>query len=256
MRILFLGDVTGRSGREALQRRLKSLKEETRADLTVVNGENAAHGKGITSSIYRSLIEAGADVITLGNHAFSKNEILKDIESFDSLVRPANIEPRDAGVPYLIRNICGKRVAVVNLLGSIFMDCASASPFDEMDRLLEEIEADIILVDFHAEATSEKELFWHTYRGRLSAVIGTHTHVQTADEQIAEGCAYITDAGMCGPMDSILGRDVAEVRRRMIEGLMTRYTPSDAPAMICGVLIEVDETTNRAVRIERIQERP
>lgn len=256
MVILFLGDVTARSGRDAVKRRLPSLRQETRADFVIVNGENAAHGKGITSGIYQSLKEAGADVITLGNHAFSKREILNRIDECPDLIRPANIEPMDTGASWLIREVKGKRIAVVNLLGSVFMDAASADPFETMDAILDEIKADLILVDFHAEATSEKELFWHVFRKRVTAVIGTHTHVQTADEQIAEGCAYISDAGMCGPFDSILGRDITEVKERMFGSGITKYRPSEAEAVISGVVIETDDDTNQAIRITRIQERP
>ncbi len=256
MNILFLGDVTARSGRDAVMRRLPELKKETSADFTIINGENAAHGKGITSSIYRQLIAAGADAVTLGNHAFSKSEILSSMDECPDLVRPANLEPKEAGKAWIVKECCGRRIAVVNVLGSIFMDAASEDSFVTMDRLLEEIEADLILCDFHAEATAEKELFLRVYHEKLAAVIGTHTHVQTADEQIYHGCAYISDAGMCGPFDSILGRDCAEVVERMVHKRLTRYTPSEAKAMICGVVIEVDETTCRAVSIRRIQERP
>lgn len=256
MNILFLGDVTGRSGREAVLKRLPSLKQEVQADFTIVNGENSAHGKGITSRICHSLTAAGADVITLGNHAFSKNEILLHMEECPDLIRPANLEPLDRGSAITVRTVKGKRLAVVNLLGSVFMDCATESPITVMDRILKNLSADIIFVDLHAEATSEKELFFYVFHDRLTAVIGTHTHVQTADEQILDGCAYLSDAGMCGSYHSILGRDVNEVIARSVHREATRYTPSEEPAMICGVLITIDESTNRAIAIRRIQERP
>ena len=256
MKILFLGDVTARSGRDAVKRRLPELKNETGADFTIINGENAAHGKGITSSIYRQLMEAGADVVTLGNHAFSKSEIRSAMAECPYLIRPANLEPKEDGRAWIVRECLGKRIAVVNVLGSVFMDAATEDPFVTMDNLLNEIEADVILCDLHAEATAEKELFLRVYQDRLAAVIGTHTHVQTADEQIYHGCAYISDAGMCGPFDSILGRDCVEVADRLVHKRLTKYTPSEAEAMICGVLIEVDDNTCRAVSIRRIQERP
>ena len=237
-------------------KRLPSLKQEVQADFTIVNGENSAHGKGITSRICHSLTAAGADLITLGNHAFSKNEILLHLEECPDLIRPANLEPSDRGSAYAVRSVKGKRIAVVNLLGSVFMDCASESPITAMERILKELSADIIFVDLHAEATSEKELFFHLFHDRVTAVIGTHTHVQTADEQILDGCAYLSDAGMCGPFRSILGRDVEEVIARTVRKEATRYTPSEAPAMICGALITIDEATDRAVAIRRIQERP
>ena len=255
MNILFLGDVVGRTGRNALRHRLPDLKREYAADFIVINGENAAHGKGITTSIYRELINAGADVITLGNHAFSKAEIITGFQECPFLVRPANMEPADIGRSYVIRECRGKRIAAVNILGSVFMNNASGESYPVMERLLNEIEADIILVDLHAEATGEKELFWYLFRDRITALIGTHTHVQTADEKIGQGCAYISDVGMCGSFESVLGRDIQELIDRR-HGVATRYTPSQSPAVICGVLIEIDDSTNRAAAIRRIQIRP
>ncbi|MBR4455843.1 MAG: YmdB family metallophosphoesterase [Solobacterium sp.] len=254
MNILFLGDVVARTGRTAVIRRLNGLKQENQISFTVINGENSAHGKGITSSIYHELINAGADVITLGNHAFSKSEILLKLTECPWLVRPANLLP-DAGNSYVIRECQGKRIAVVNVLGSVFMENAAGESYPAMEKLLKEIRADMILVDLHAEATGEKELFWHLFRDRVTAVIGTHTHVQTADERVEHGCAYISDAGMCGPFDSILGRDSSELIARRY-GNITRYTPASSPAVISGVIIEIDDSTNRAVGIRRIQERP
>ncbi len=244
-----------RTGRQAVKRRLKDLQREYDVDFTIINGENAAHGKGITRSIYQELITAGADVITLGNHAFSKSDIVPWMAECQNLVRPANMEPESIG-RYWIRKECrGKTIAVVNILGGVFMDNALGESYSAMEQLLPEIDADIIIVDLHAEATGEKELFWYLFRKQVTAVIGTHTHVQTADEQVTEGCAYISDAGMCGSFDSVLGRNSEELAERM-RGALTRYTPADTPAVICGVLIETDDTSNRAVRITRIQERP
>ncbi len=255
MKILFLGDVVARVGREAVRSRLADLKRRYEADFTIINGENAAHGKGITSGIYRELIEAGADVITLGNHAFAKSAITNQFEQCPYLVRPANMEPEHVGRCWVIRECRGKRVAVVNILGGVFMDLSLGESYPVMERILQEIDADIIVVDLHAEATGEKELFWFRYRDRVSAVIGTHTHVQTADERIKDGCAYISDAGMCGSFDSVLGRDSRELLARSL-GEPTRYTPADTPAVLCGVLIVIDDSTDRAVKITRIQERP
>ncbi|MBQ9327755.1 MAG: TIGR00282 family metallophosphoesterase [Solobacterium sp.] len=255
MKILFLGDVVSRSGRIAVKRRLADLKQEVGANFTVINGENAAHGKGITSSIYNELMEAGADVITLGNHSFSKHEILGKLNECPYLVRPANMDPEEPGNCVVIRECQGKRIAVVNILGGVFMNNALGESYPVGERLLNSIDADIILVDFHGEATGEKELFWYLYRDRITAMVGTHTHVQTADERIAHGSAYISDVGMCGSFDSILGRDVDEMIART-HGKATRYTPAETPAILCGVVIEIDDATNRAIRITRIQERP
>ena len=255
MNILFLGDVVARSGREAVVHDLPALQREYGADFTIVNGENAAHGKGITKKIYKQLVAAGADVITLGNHAFSKREILDDINDCPAMIRPANMEPLHAGSSCVIKECCGKRIAVINILGMAFMN-ATAHPIPVMEELMKGLEADIIIVDLHGEATSEKILFARYFSGKVTAVIGTHTHVQIADETIINGCAFITDTGMCGPYDSVLGRDTGEVLSRLLDDMPTYYKPASGRVVICGCLIEVDDKTNRAVRITRIQKRP
>lgn len=255
MNILFLGDVVARSGREAVTRDLPALQREYSADFTIVNGENAAHGKGITKKIYKQLMDAGADVITLGNHAFSKREILETINDCPAMVRPANMEPFHAGSSCVIKECMGKRIAVINILGSAFMN-ATGHPILVMEELLKGLEADIIIVDLHGEATSEKILFARYFSEKVTAVIGTHTHVQTADETVINGCAFITDAGMCGPYDSVLGRDTGEVLARLLDDMPTYYKPASGRVVICGCLIRVDDRTNRAVSISRIQKRP
>lgn len=256
MKVLFLGDVTARSGRNIVLQQLPILQKQYGVDFTVVNAENSAHGKGITIKIYRSLIEAGIDVITLGNHAFSKADILNQLEECRDLVFPANLEPSNQAKHYIVKEVNGKKIAVINLLGSVFMDVTSQSPFSTMDALLEEIQADIFLVDFHAETTSEKRLFFELYRDRVQAVIGTHTHIQTADEQVKDGCAFISDVGMCGPYDSVIGRSIEEVKRKIVDGETTHFTPAEGDAILCGCVITIDDSTNRATAIERIQMRP
>lgn len=256
MRILFLGDVVARSGRDAVFRNLKQLKKDYRADFAVVNAENSAHGKGISAKIYHRLMQSGADAVTLGNHAFSKKEIIKSIDLCPSLVRPANLEPLDVGCDAVVTECCGKRIAVVNILCQAFMCPVSEKPIPAMEKLLSKISADIIICDLHGESTGEKMLFARYFADRLTAVIGTHTHVQTADERIIGGCAFISDVGMCGAYDSILGRDADELMANLIENRITRYTPAAGPAIICGCLIETDDETDRAVRITRIQIRP
>ena len=255
MNILFFGDVVARSGRTALIRALPELKREYKADLTIVNGENAAHGKGITAGIYQELINAGADVITTGNHVFSKKEIIRKLGQCPNLIRPLNL-PGASGQGYVIREVCGKKTAVVNMMGSVFMNMETLPVFRVAEQLLDSIDADVVIVDFHGETTSEKITFANYLCDRLTAVIGTHTHVQTADERIINGCAFISDAGMCGSFDSVLGRDTDEVIDRYVHLQNTRFTPSSNPAVICGVFVKVDDATNRAVGIERIQIRP
>ena len=198
MRVLFLGDIVAKSGRDAVLAKLDALKEQYQPDFVIANAENSAHGKGITFKIYNQLLLAGVDVITLGNHAFSKIEILNHLPSMNHAVRPANMEPFHIGKSYVIKEVNGKHIAVVNLVGKVFMDVCREDPVITMEKLLKEIDADMIFVDLHAEATAEKMTFANYFAPRVTAVIGTHTHVQTADEQIINGCAYITDAGMCG----------------------------------------------------------
>lgn len=256
MNILFLGDVVAKSGLLSVTHNLKKLKKETEADFVIVNAENAANGKGITHAIYQSLIKAGADVITLGNHAFAKKEILEDIDLCPYMARPYNIVPRGVGTSIVTRICKGRKIAVVSLMGSTFMPTAVQEPVPAMREILPQIDADIVIVDLHAEATSDKILFFYYFRHDLTAVIGTHTHVQTADERVLDGCAFISDVGMCGPYNSVLGRDIGEVSACMIEKKPTRFIPATGPAVLCGCVIRTDDETDRAVSIERIQIRP
>ena len=252
-----MGDVVAKCGRDAISTRLGQLKAEYHCDFVIVNGENAAHGKGITTKIYNSLMQSGADVITLGNHAFSKSEIKDKFDLCPRLVRPYNMEVDEDCRSYVIVEACGKRIAVTNVIGQIFMgELPTESPFSAMENLLDEIDADIIIVDLHGEATSEKELFLRVFSQDLTAVIGTHTHVQTADEKIYNGCAFISDVGMCGPYNSVIGRDAEEVIRRLVRNEDTHFTPAEGDAILCGCVITIDDETNRAIAIERIQERP
>lgn len=256
MNILFLGDVVADSGHSAVIRNLGAIQKKYNIEFTVINAENAANGKGITFLMYNDLVSAGADVLTLGNHAFSKKEIISVIEKCPFMVRPANLEPLNVGHSVVIRETKTKRIAVVNLLGRVFMNNVTEDPIVVMRELLKDIDADIIIVDFHGEATSEKALFARYFSKSLTAVIGTHTHVQTADERLIDGCAFISDAGMCGAYESILGRNIDEVISNMVDNHFTFYQPAKGEAVICGCVVSVDDETNRAVGIERIQYRP
>jgi 2',3'-cyclic-nucleotide 2'-phosphodiesterase len=256
MKILFLGDVVGSVGRSMVIQHLKQIQEDEKIDFTICNGENAAHGKGITSRIYRQFRDCGIDVVTLGNHAFSKGELLTTMNECENLVRPMNLLPADIGKSVIVKNVCGLKVAVVNLCGVIFLDRIDVTPYECMDKILKTTDADIYFVDLHAEATAEKQTFWHNYRNRVQVVVGTHTHVQTADECVVNGSAYITDVGMCGVYDSILGRDKDEVLAHVVHGEFTHYTPAKGDGMLCGVVINIDETTKKATEIKRIQIRP
>lgn len=252
MRILFLGDVVGRSGRTAVIEQLPRLRERYRLDFVVVNGENAAGGFGITESILLELLDAGADVVTLGNHAFDQRETLVFIERYERLLRPINFPPGTPGKGAgLFKARTGAEVLVLNVQGRVFMADLD-DPFRAVERELEacglKTRADAILVDFHAEATSEKEAMGYFADGRATAVIGTHTHVPTADEQVLpKGTAYISDAGMCGDFDSILGMDKEEPLQRFLTKIpSSRFAPSLGEGTLCGVAIDVDDRTGLA----------
>ena len=256
MKVLFIGDIVGASGRDIVRQLLPSLKEEYQIDLVVANGENAAHGKGITKKIYHQLLNYGVDVVTMGNHTFSKDDIYTFIHEADRMVRPANMEPCDVGNSTLVIEVLGKRIAVTNLSGEVFMNNVVDSPFFCMEDVLHEVDADIYLVDLHAEATSEKIAFAYHFSGKIAAVVGTHTHVQTADEQIIDGTAMISDLGMCGAFKSVIGRDVNEVLTRFTTQEKTRFQIADGPAIFCGAVVEINNESNQAVHIQRIQIRP
>ncbi|MEI8396972.1 MAG: TIGR00282 family metallophosphoesterase [Rhodospirillaceae bacterium] len=260
MRLLFLGDIVGRSGRDAVLAHLPDLRERLAPDLVIVNGENAAHGFGITAKIATELFDAGIDCLTTGNHVWDQKELVGAIEEFPRLLRPLNYSPGTPGKGAAVVSARdGRRVLVVCLMGRLFMD-ALDDPFPAIDRLLEhhrpgsdEIHA--ILVDFHAEATSEKMALGHHLDGRVTAVIGTHTHVPTADAVVlAGGTAYQTDAGMCGDYDSVIGMKKESSVYRFARRLPTdRMTPAEGEATVCGVLVETDDNTGLALRIEPIR---
>lgn len=253
MNILFVGDVVGRPGRNYLRQNLNRLIEENSVDFVIINGENSAGGVGITKGTYDELIEFGADVITLGNHAWAKKEIFEFIEDADSLVRPANYPSGTPGKGYTIVSKHGKRFAIVNISGRVYMECLEC-PFRTVDKILEEIrdKADITIVDFHAEATSEKLAMGWYLDGRVKAVIGTHTHVQTADERILpKGTAYITDAGMTGPQDSILGVERNIIINKFITGMPARFEVADGESILGAVLLRLDDDDN-VINISRL----
>lgn len=256
MKILFFGDIVGASGRRGLEQYLPVLKSKYEPDFIICNGENSAHGKGITRKIYRQFKNLGIDVITLGNHAFSKRDIIEYMDEMEDMVRPKNMIPEDAGTCCVIKEVNGKHVAVISIMGQSFMDNVTQAPVDALQDILEELDADIIFVDMHAEATAEKRLVFEFFHKSITALIGTHTHIQTADELIKDGAAFMSDVGMCGAYDSILGRDIDEIINRTIYHENTRFVPSLTPAVVCACLITVDDNTNRAIAIERIQIRP
>ena len=254
MRLLFVGDVVGAVGRKMVFDNVPRIRKEENIDLVICNAENAAHGKGITRKIYNQLINSQVDMITMGNHTFSKKNLEEIIDEMDRMVRPANMFPLEYGKGYRIFEFNGKKIALVNLIGEVFMVNVSESPFKKMEQILSEIDADIVLVDLHAEATSEKIAFTYEFAKRCTVIVGTHTHVQTADERIVDDhCAAISDLGMCGPYHSVIGRDIDEILRRFKYQEQTRFTMAEGKGIFCGCIVEIDDETNRAISIKRIQ---
>ena len=253
MRILFVGDLVGRPGRRILTDRLNGIVSSRHIDLVVVNCENAAAGFGVTPDIADSLLEANVDVLTSGNHIFDKRAILEYFPVQARLLRPANYPNAPGKGLYVGTTPAGVRYAVVNLQGRTYLPAIDC-PFRTADALLESLDTDVRVrfVDFHAEVTSEKIAFgWHL-DGRVSAVVGTHTHVPTADERVLPGgTAYITDVGMTGPHDSVIGMDKEGSLRRFLTGLPARFEPASDDVRLNSVIVEVDETTGRAMSIER-----
>ena len=255
MKILFIGDLVGRPGRQAFSKWTPKIKEEFDIDFVVVNAENAAGGLGVTPEILDELFSEGVHAVTLGNHTWRKKTIIPVLDNYPRVVRPANY-PK--GVPgqgrAVVRNERGQKLGVTNVLGRIFME-AFDCPFEAARREVEAMRAETntILVDVHAEATSEKVALGWYLDGKCTAVVGTHTHVQTADERILpQGAAYITDVGMTGPRDSVIGVERENVIHRFLTGLPTPFDVSKERAIYCGVVIETDDATGKAINITRI----
>jgi len=260
MRILFIGDIFGRPGRTIVQERLKGLVREHSIGLVIANGENSAAGFGITPSLAEDLFELGIDVITTGNHVWDKREILDYFEIANGnqtdparrLLRPANYPPDMPGWGLYEGKKNGVPYAVINLQGRIFM-ASNDDPFRTVDQLLKQVQAKVIFVDIHAEATSEKVAMGWYLDGRVSAVVGTHTHIPTADERVLpKGTAYITDVGMTGPYDSVIGVQKELVVGKFLSNMPVRFEPATGDVRLCAVIVDCDETTGRAQTIQRL----
>lgn len=256
MRFLIIGDVVGNSGVDFLQKHLDSIKKLNKIDFVIANGENATPvGKGINREIAKNLYSCGVDVITMGNHTFNNYDILNLFEEDFPIIRPANMPPETAGEGYIVTDFFGTKIAVINLLGRIYMESMDC-PFRKADAIIEKIkgDADVIIVDFHAEATSEKIAMGHYLDGRVSALFGTHTHVQTADEKILDGkTAYITDIGMTGCHNSVLGVKKEIIIKKFLTAIPQRHEIAEDDSSLDGVIIDIDEATGRAISIQRIQ---
>jgi hypothetical protein len=256
-KVLCVGDVVGTPGRRAVNELLPRITSERGIHCNIVNVENAAGGSGLTENLYSKFVNSGVNLMTMGDHVYRRRDIIPILETADNIVRPANLGPHAPGRDYAIHETPnGVRVAVFSLLGRMFMRLAVDCPFRTADRVLDAIgkKADIIVVDVHAEVTSEKVALGWRLDGRVSVVFGTHTHIPTADERILQkGTAYITDLGMTGPYDSVLGRDKDKVLSSMITSIPTPFDVATDNIMLCGIEVEVDSTTGRATRIERVR---
>ena len=254
MRILAVGDIIGNAGVKELQKELKKIKQEKQPDFIIVNGENAAEGMGITEKNFKDIVEAGADVVTMGNHTWGKKDIFKFIDD-PKIIRPANYPEGVVGKGYNIYQKDNKKIAVINLIGRVDIAVLSENPFLKAKSIVEQIsdKVDIIIVDFHAEATAEKIAMGYYLDGKITALFGTHTHVQTADEKILpNGTGYITDIGMTGPRNSVIGMNINASIKRFETTLPERYKIAEGECMFNGVIFDIDDKTNKVIKIERI----
>ncbi len=254
MKILVVGDLVGENGVQKLKKELPTIKEKENIDFVIVNAENAAGGMGITVSIFKELKKLNVDAITMGNHTWGKKDIFTFIDH-EKMNRPANYSRGVVGKGYHIYSCKGKRMGVINLMGRTDMAVQLDNPFTKIEDILEEIKGktDCIIVDFHAEATAEKIAMKYFLNGKVTFVFGTHTHVQTADEEITkEGTAYISDIGMTGPKESIIGMDIEASLKRFLTSLPERYKLAEGECMLNGCILEIDDENCRPVSIQRI----
>ncbi|MGN1299653.1 MAG: TIGR00282 family metallophosphoesterase [Candidatus Scatovivens sp.] len=254
MKILAIGDLVGKSGYNKMKEVLPKIVEEHKIDFTIVNGENVADGMGITEKLYRGILFSNVDVITLGNHTWAKKEIFNFIEE-DRIIRPANYNKNNPGKGYRIFKCKNKTVAVINLIGRVSMAVLSENPFIVAKNIINEIKesVDIIIIDFHSEATAEKIALGYYLDGEATIIFGTHTHVQTSDEKILnKGTAYITDIGMTGPINSVIGMNINASIKRFETGLPEKYKVAEGEAKFNGCIFEIDDLTNKVNNILRL----
>lgn len=254
MKILAVGDIVGSLGVQELQKRLPKIKQDYLVDFTIVNGENAAEGMGITEKNFKDILACGADCVTMGNHTWGKKEIFKFIDH-PRIIRPANYPEGVCGKGYCIYACKNKKIAVINAIGRAEINIMVDNPFFVTQKIVDKIkkEADILLLDFHAEATGEKKTMGYYMDGKITAMFGTHTHIQTADEQILpNGTGYITDIGMTGPKDSVIGMDKEVAFKRFLTAIPERYKIATGEAIFNSVLFEIDANTDKVEKITRI----
>ena len=256
MKVLLIGDIVGGPGRRIFLREVPRLRRELSLAAVVVNAENCAAGSGLTTALAKELLDGGADAITLGDHTWGQKEFAGQIGALERVVRPANFAAECPGRGWTLLTLPTARIAVVNVQGRVFMQSVDC-PFKAMDRVLNEIPKDVpVFVDFHAEATSEKITMAHYLDGRVTAVVGTHTHVQTSDAMLLpKGTAYLTDLGMTGPYVSSIGRDLKPVTRKFITGMPSRFEVAEGPCVLEGAVVDLDPATKKASSIETLRVR-
>ena len=255
MKILAVGDIVGESGVQKLKLTLPKIKQEEQIDFVITNGENSAGGMGITERNYRDILGAGTDVVTMGNHTWGKKDIFKFIDD-PQIIRPANYTKGLPGNGYTIRKVKDKNIAVINLIGRVDVNVLSENPFKLANELVEQLKSqvDLIIIDFHAEATAEKIALGYYLDGKVTAIFGTHTHVQTADAKILpNGTGYITDIGMTGPEHSVIGMDISASIKRLETTMPEKYRLAEGNCMLNGVIFEVEDNTNKVINIKTMQ---
>ena len=255
MKILFIGDIYSKCGRDIVKKNLPTLKQQYDVDLVIANGENSAHGKGMTKKIYDELMEIGIDAFTMGNHFLKNKDITKWLDSVNNIARPLNIDGVVEGKGSVVVETKKGKVRITNLIGRVFIkEFDALNPFECLDDLLDESDEVIHILDFHAEANGEKKSLGYYFDGRVSAVLGTHTHVQTADNRILpKGCAYISDVGFCGAYESVLGIEVKDAIAFSKDYNFKNHTPAEGKGELNAVVIDIDEKSGKSRSIERIQ---
>lgn len=256
LRILALGDIVGENGLKKASEVLPELIKKEQIDFVIANGENVAGGMGITHKLYKEILKMGVDVVTMGNHTWAKKDIFSFIDEEERLIRPANYSKGLPGKGYVTVTCKDKKIAVINLIGRTEMNVLSENPFIKVDEIIKQLQekVDIIMVDFHAEASAEKIAMGYHLDGKVSAMFGTHTHVQTADEMILEkGTGYITDIGMTGPVTSVIGMEVEASLKRFETSLPERYKLAEGKCSVCGCIFEIDDETSRTIEVKRVK---
>lgn len=255
MNILFIGDIFGEVGRDLIDQYLQEIKQKYQIDFVIANGENTTHGKGLSQDHYNELLALGIDCITMGNHTFDQKNMIDWIDQANCLVRPANLSSYTPGVGTRTFEVKGVKIQVTNLLGRVFYGGIINHPIEVMENIIANSSSDLHVVDFHGDATAEKICFGYEFANDLSLIVGTHTHVQTADERILDGdCAYITDVGMCGPYNQSIGMDKVNVCYRMKTGLPAPNKPGKGPGLLNAVVVNFEN--NQPIKIERINLSP